>query len=132
MSPTKKTVSPTARTLNECRRRGWHAGVVERWLPNPVHPGGGTRRDLFGFIDVVALTGTHILGIQCCALSGHAAHVKKITVDRVEDAKVWLAHGGLIEIWAWYKYVDTIDRRHWRPKITSITSTGVEDIQDTY
>lgn len=42
--------SPTRRALAECKRRGWTAQVVEKWIPH-------TRRrlDLFGVIDIVAI-----------------------------------------------------------------------------
>ena len=49
----KKATPTTARTLAECRRRGWIAGVVERRIPFPKPR--GTKIDLFGVIDVVAI-----------------------------------------------------------------------------
>jgi len=49
----KKSTSPTARTLAECKRRGWIAGVVERHIPFPKPQ--GTKIDLFGVIDLVVI-----------------------------------------------------------------------------
>lgn len=48
-----KAKSPTSRTLDECKRRGWIAGVVERHIPFPKPM--GTKIDLFGVIDLVVI-----------------------------------------------------------------------------
>ena len=72
----KRRMLPTQRTLQALRKEGHMAGVVERF----IHQAGpfGKTIDLFGFIDVIALNpGYRILGIQCCAQSGFAAHLKK-------------------------------------------------------
>ena len=44
-------MTPTARSLAFLRRCGHSADVVERWIPLRDN----VRRDLFGFIDVVAV-----------------------------------------------------------------------------
>lgn len=49
----KSSTSPTQRTLAECKKRGWTAGVVERHIPFPKPQ--GTKIDLFGVIDIVAI-----------------------------------------------------------------------------
>jgi len=63
----------TQRTLKFLRNE-WHlkADVVERWIP-----GANIRKDLFGFIDIVAV-GEWTFGIQSCSYSGISARVKKI------------------------------------------------------
>ena len=43
--------SPTARTMAALRSEGWTVEVVEKWIP-----GAQIRRDLFGVIDVLAIT----------------------------------------------------------------------------
>jgi hypothetical protein len=55
-------MTPTQRALAECKKRGWQAQVVEKWIPH-------TRRrlDLFGVIDIVALIpGQELTGGLCC------------------------------------------------------------------
>jgi len=52
-------ISPNARALAECRRRGWPAQTVEQRIPHTF-----ITRDLFGVIDIVALAGPRIIGIQ--------------------------------------------------------------------
>lgn len=88
--------SPTQRTLAELRKRGFVAQVVEHWVPYTKR-----RRDLFGVIDVVALTPSGILGIQACAGSSHSARRDKMLAEpRCEQ---WIASGGLLELWSWSK-----------------------------
>lgn len=108
----RKSKSPTARTLDECRKRGWTAQVVERWNPHAR-----VRQDLFGVIDLVAiiptaesdptprgLEGSHapaIVGIQATVnRSGqHAAHRAKILAE--PRAKLWVEAGARLELWTW-------------------------------
>lgn len=90
---------PTQRTLEWLRERGHTAQVVERWQMIPNHPGGGVRQDLFGVIDVIALTGGRITGIQCGAMSGHSAHLKKCLAE--PRLREWLRCGGGFVIHSW-------------------------------
>lgn len=95
----------SARTITECRGRGWIAGNVERRIPFPKPQ--GTTIDLFGVIDIVAVDlsaplGQRIIGIQ--ATSGgtggsHSPHRAKILAS--SDAEIWLAGGGRLELWSW-------------------------------
>jgi hypothetical protein len=39
-----KQMTPTQRTLKYYRDKGWICEVVERWIPNPKHPGGKAMR----------------------------------------------------------------------------------------
>jgi hypothetical protein len=95
-------VSPTQRTLRELRSLGRVCGIVERFN----HHAGpfGVRQDLFGFIDVISLDVERgIVGVQCCAGSGHAAHRRKILEECTQEAMEWLRCGGRIELWSWSK-----------------------------
>ena len=66
-------MTPTARSLKALRDAGWHAEVVERWIP-----GANIRKDLFGFADILAIKlYTRPLLIQVTA-SAVAARVKKV------------------------------------------------------
>lgn len=98
--------SPTQRTLQECRRRGWHAGVVERWNPHAR-----VRHDLFGFADIVAITcdlrnapgpppvGPQLVAIQATSGGNVSSRMKKVAARREADA--WVAAGGRVEVWGW-------------------------------
>ena len=68
----RSKLSPTARTLRALRAEGIVCEVVERF--NAYAGPFGIRQDAFGVIDVLALAPGHIVGIQCCARSGHSAH----------------------------------------------------------
>jgi hypothetical protein len=100
-------MTPTARTLAALRKAGIPAQVVERWVRFGSDPTGGlcgksgVRKDLFGCIDVIALRDHRIVGIQCCAMSGRAAHLAKIAAEPL--AETWRAAGGRLEVWAWRK-----------------------------
>ena len=65
--------SPTQLTLKLLREEGWTVEVVERWIP-----GANIRKDLFGFIDLVALKGDLTLGVQATSYSNMGARIKKI------------------------------------------------------
>ena len=128
---------PTSRTMRELRKRGMLCGVVERFNQ---HAGpAGIRVDLFGFIDVIAIRprrefewDSAILGVQCCAGSGHAAHVKKITRDCAAEAKAWLDAGGRIELWSWSKHKVKRGGKavRWTPRIQEITQADLCPIQE--
>jgi hypothetical protein len=93
-------MTPTARTLKALREKGHSAETVEKWLP---HSPRNTRKDLFGFIDIVCITGSAILGLQVTTSSNVSARVKKITGPCADAARQWLQSGGLIQVWGWRK-----------------------------
>jgi len=82
--------SPTQRSLDYLRKAGWHADVVERWIP-----GANIRRDLFGFVDIIALRGSETLAVQTTSASNVSARVRKITdhtaLQAVREAG-WTVH----------------------------------------
>lgn len=112
----RKGTSPTARTLAECRKRGWIAQVVEKFVrfPPPGH-----LVDLFGVLDIVAIVPArydavliygqqprviepgYILGIQATANSGglHARRRAKILAE--PRMRQWLEAGARLELWTW-------------------------------
>lgn len=102
----KKSTSPTARTLAECRKRGWPAGVVEKFVrfPPPGH-----HVDLFGVLDVVALAtdstgrGQCTYGIQACAGADHGRRRAKILAE--PRARQWVEAGNRLELWSWSRRV---------------------------
>jgi hypothetical protein len=83
--------SPTQLTLKLLREEGWNVEVVERWIP-----GANIRKDLFGFIDLVALKDGQTLGVQATTYSNISARVTKIknaeSLSEVRKAcwKLWV------------------------------------------
>lgn len=110
--------SPTQRSLAECRGRTWIAQVVERW-----NQYARVRQDLFGVIDIVALTDDGILGIQACAGSSHAARMAKIKAE--PRAQEWLRCGGKLEVWSWAKRGVRGKRKLWTLRVESIEPLAI-------
>lgn len=89
--------SPTQRSLAHLRKEGWTAGVVERWIEARK-----IRIDFCGGIDLIAFAPDKgILGVQCCAASGLAAHRKKLLAE--PRMKLWVESGAGLVIHAWRK-----------------------------
>jgi len=90
--------SPTTRSLELLRRRGFRAGVVERW--NVFE---SCREGLFGIFDIVALDqgGRVILGVKT-GLTKKLGPVKRRLL-KSDDARRWLGAGGRIHIHGWRK-----------------------------
>lgn len=109
-------MTPTARTLVECRKRGWDAQVVEQTIPRTF-----IKRDLFGVIDIVAITERGILGIQATSGGsggGHSARVAKIRKEpRVAK---WLATGARLQVWSWAKQGPRGKRKVWTLRVEEI------------
>lgn len=91
-------MSPTALTLRTLRELGHPAvDVVERWIP-----GANIRKDLFGFIDILAIDKDgEVFAIQATSRSNMSARIKKIAdselIDHVRKA------GWTVEVWGWHK-----------------------------
>jgi hypothetical protein len=66
-------MSPTQRSLEKLRADGWRAEVVERWVP-----GANIRKDLWGWVDILALREGETLAVQTTSASNVAARVRKI------------------------------------------------------
>lgn len=100
-------MSPTQRTLAYCRSLGWVCAVVEKWNPHAK-----VRQDLFGCIDILALTiEGRTMGIQACAGASHAARrTKAMAESRLQD---WLHCGNLFEVWSWSKQGPRGKRKVW-------------------
>ena len=65
--------SPTQLTLRHLRAEGYTAEIVERWIP-----GANIRRDLFGFVDVLAIRGTETLAVQTTSVGNVSHRIAKI------------------------------------------------------
>lgn len=123
----RKGTSPTARTLAECRKRGWIAQNVEQFVrfPPPGH-----RLDLFGVIDIVAIapagavapsSNCNTIGIQATASAAHHAHRRdKILAE--PRAKAWVEAGNGLELWSWSKRGDRGARKLWTLRVEVFTA----------
>ena len=67
-------MTPTARSMAHLRAQGWTVGVVEQRIPRT-----NITRDLFGFIDLLAIKGGETLAVQVTSGSNMAARQRKIT-----------------------------------------------------
>jgi hypothetical protein len=122
-----KGLSPTQRTLAYLKDNGLIAGIVERWIPNPRLPGGGIRSDLFGFIDIIAISKADgITGIQSCG-SDFSGHYRKITEERAEEVTAWLEAGAKLQLIGWRKLKAKRGGKQmvWTPRIVQI---NLEDL----
>ncbi len=119
-------MSPTARSLAECKKRGWIAQVVEQ---NVRIPGGRMfKRDLFGVIDIVAITRNGILGIQATSDNTGGNSYRRVEKILAEPrAKEWCGFAMLV-VWSWAKQGARGKRKAWtlREQIVSVEDFHVE------
>ena len=77
--------SPTQLSLEKLRADGYLAEVVERWIP-----GADIRKDLWGWVDIVALKDGETLAVQTTSYASISARCNKIaesdTVSEVRKA----------------------------------------------
>lgn len=66
-------MSPTARTLQVLRQRGYRCQVVEQTIPKTF-----IKRDLWGLWDILAIRGKETLAVQVTSGSNVAARIRKI------------------------------------------------------
>jgi len=99
-------ISPTQRTLKALKQMGYKCAVVERWLQHVWRAPGqgrGVRQDMFGIIDIIALTPTGVLGIQSTGRD-FAGHHRMLTCEKQEACINWLiTPGTALELWGWRK-----------------------------
>ena len=101
-------MSPTARSLQELRKQGYVAEVVERRLPIP---GKFVTQDFLGGIDILAISERVILGVQATTDSNMSSHITKAANE--PRLRVWLKAGGQFQIWAWGKHGKRGKRKIW-------------------
>jgi hypothetical protein len=129
----------TTRTLKTLREKGYRAGVVERWLRYAGKF--GKRQDLFGIIDIIAISPEETLGVQPCSGS-LKKHIDKITKEKKQETIDWLSNPTRrLEIWSWRKLKKKLKKKAkkskrkrktnkkrrvskmfiWKPRIVEIT-----------
>lgn len=139
--------TPTERTLEECRRLGWMPGRTEHFQYSAAYVQvlsalrhgtrkdlyaaisvakseglgiGGWRKDLYGFVDVLAMTGQAVVAIQATVHNSIANRFRKMTKNTEEDdyfdrLRKCLKSGAVVEIWGWKKHAKAMERRFWHP-----------------
>jgi hypothetical protein len=109
--------TPTQRTMKLLKEEYDLVEVVERWIPNPKHPGGGFRKDLYGFIDILCVDEHGITAVQSCGAS-YSAHMRTITEECRGQVLKWLKVAGLA-LYAWRKVKKKRGGKAmvWKPRI---------------
>jgi hypothetical protein len=112
-------VSPTARTLQELRRQGFLAAVVERWLPRV-----GRKADLWGIGDILAvhLRERQVLLVQVTT----AAHVpdRLRRIQARPEMALLLRADVLVEVWGWRKVGD-----RWRCRKVAVRAEDLQPVE---
>lgn len=88
--------SPTQLTLERLRKEGFLCEVTEKWLP-----GANVRKDLFGFIDILAIKDGSVLAVQATSKANISSRVNKIAEH--ENIAEVRKLGWQIEVWGWAK-----------------------------
>ena len=89
-------MTPTARTLQELRKRGYRCQVVEQTIPKTF-----IKRDLWGLWDVLALKGSETLAVQVTSGSNVSARLQKIAEsEAIADCR---AAGWSLAVHGWRK-----------------------------
>lgn len=111
--------SPTQRSLAILRKQGWLCAITEKWNPHVK-----IRQDLFGFIDILAIKGNVIMGIQACVGDDTMKRVHKIAP--LPAARVWLGSPNrLICVHGWRKVGAKGKRKLWDCRITPVTMSDL-------
>lgn len=105
----KKPVKLEYISFAYAKRQGWEPDITEHWLIP-----GRKKKDLYGFIDMLVLTPTNILGVQITTKQNVNARIKKIQASPIYPK--WRQSGGLLEVWGWYRDNNNI----WQLQITKL------------
>ena len=83
----------------ELRRRNWRPWIVEQTIPKTF-----IKRDMFGFVDVVALDRQPgFLLLQVTTSHNVPARCRKIREQCTSAARECLQAGNRIEVWGWHQ-----------------------------
>lgn len=102
-----KGVSRIQRSLKKLRKEKWVVGITEKWNSFV-----GIRQDLFGFVDLIAVSERGTMAVQVCAGQGDVAkHLTKIAAE--PRAIACAAAGWKIVLHAWRKLGARGKRKLW-------------------
>jgi len=124
-----KSTSPAQLTMKSLRANGGKCAIVEKWNKfGGVH---GVRQDLFNIIDIIHLDPVRgVVGIQCCAGSGHKKHLEKLIIEHAQESLDWLSTPGTrLEIWSWSKRKAKRGGKAmiWIPRVEEITIMNIKE-----
>lgn len=107
------------RSIKLLESQGWVVQKVEQW-----NSFAKKRKDLFGFIDVLAMSENMLVGVQVTAGSGDVAkHIRKIQDEK--NHELWLrCKGRSIVIHSWEKRGPRGKRKVWTCNATHIGKGG--------
>lgn len=89
-------VNPLTKTTLE--GQGYLVQNVEQTIPGTR----GIKRDLYGFIDFLAINPQETLAIQATSRSNMSARRSKILGEKRENSRDWLScPGRRLEVWGW-------------------------------
>jgi len=111
--------SPTSRSLEQLKKDGYFAQVVERWNPYAK-----IRQDLFGVIDIVAIKATEMGVLAIQATSGSNTYARVVKCLESPFLAAWLGSGNRLEVWGWAKRGARGERKLWTLKKTPIVLPG--------
>lgn len=102
-------MSPTQRSLKHLRGKGYTVAITEHWCPFSKR-----RKDLFNFIDLVAIrVGERgVTAIQTTSGTNVSHRMDKIR--GCPEAAIWLASGNSILVHGWRKAGDRGKRKTWQ------------------
>lgn len=78
--PRKKKISVNKLVMDWMRAKGWEIGLVEQTIPHTF-----IKRDLFNFVDMIAVNGRRIIGLQVTSNSGGNLS-NRVTKAKAQDA----------------------------------------------
>lgn len=110
--------TPTSRTLEKCRKLGFQAAVVEKWIPQTKR-----RIDVFGFGDLLVVDdkpGALLIQATGDNAGDVARRVEKIKRESPRRARRWLAAGNRIQVWGWGKRGAAGARKLWTLRIVDV------------
>lgn len=110
--------SPTQRSLKRLRDAGFHPEVVERWNAYAK-----IRHDLWNCLDIIAVNGTRIVGVQTTSGSALSARLAKLRKNPL--VPMILASGVRIEIHGWRKLRSRAKKPHrerWECRVVELTA----------
>lgn len=119
--------TPTKRSLDRWREKGFSVAVVEKWIPaGPAgYKGPIVTRDVWNFGDILAVRASQMGAVLIQSTSGAnvSARVKKI--QATAEAGIWLAAGNRIFVEGWRKIGAKGERKLWDCRSVEILPGGV-------
>jgi hypothetical protein len=123
-------MTPTQRTLKYLKGEGYLCGIVEKWIPIRDHPAGGVRKDLFDFIDIIALKDGQTTAVQSCG-TNFSEHKRTILENQnvIANAIECLNSNWRILLIGWRKLKVKRGGKatKWTPRIEEFSKEDFED-----